>query len=170
MTSNEQKEGAETSRSGEDNKKIEKTRTMKKSRKQGNRATRHGTAQRMDSRVKSSCGRARRAVSAGAGISGPIPYISPSCFQSHTVRWPSRKRYSHAVFTCRIHTPYSHTIFTSRTHTPTRSSGGLEKNLSESSGFGKKPNAVFTRRTHTPYTQAVQQSQLPVHRAELLPI
>jgi len=31
-------------------------------------------------------------------------------------------------------------------------------------------HAVFTRRTHTPYTHAVQQSQLPVHQTELLPI
>ena len=28
---------------------------------------------------------------------------------------------------------------------------------------------VHTRRTHTPYTHAVQQSQLPVHGADLLP-
>jgi len=36
MTSDEQKEGVETSRSREDNEKIEKMRTMKKSRKRGN--------------------------------------------------------------------------------------------------------------------------------------
>ena len=41
--------------------------------------------------------------------------------------------------------------------------------MSELSRFGKKSNAVFTRRTHTPYTHAIQQSRLPVHRAELLP-
>ena len=55
-------------------------RTTRKSRKRGNRATRLGTAQRTDSRVKSSRGRVRRVVSMGAGVSGPIPYVSPSCF------------------------------------------------------------------------------------------
>ena len=31
-------------------------------------------------------------------------------------------------------------------------------------------HAIFTRRIHMPYTHAIQQSQLPVHWAELLPI
>ena len=98
-------------------------------------------------------------------------------FGAHTLRLTklfsvtySALTFKKKILTRRIHTPYSHAIFTRRTHTPTRSSGGFGKNLSESSGFGKKLNAVLTHRTHTPYTHAVQQSQLPVHWAELLPI
>jgi len=102
-------------------------------------------------------------------------------FGAHTLRitnlFPvtySALTFKKKILTCRIHTPYSHTVFTCLIHTPYTHanpfSGRFKKNLSKLSRFGKKPNAVFTRRTHTQYAHTDQQSQLPIHRAELLPI
>jgi len=57
--SGKQEEGAETSRSREDNEKIETTRKL---------SDETWDSQANESHVKSSCGRAQRAVSPEAGI------------------------------------------------------------------------------------------------------
>jgi len=74
------------------------------------------------------------------------------------------------ILTRRIHTLYSHTIFTRHIHTPYTHANPFIRWIREEFEQIEWIREETERRTHTPYTDADQQSQLPVHRAELLPI